>query len=366
MMSTHLKSLLVSISAILFLASCASTNELTIGVTRPAPVFLSNDIQHVGIVNRSLPSDKNRTLDEIDKILTAEGKNLDKEGAQHALHGLKEKLATAERFESVKLLENISLRSPGMGVHPAALSWETVSEICDANGLDALMTLSFYDTDSSVKYSNSPVTIKGPLGTEIPGIEHRARVSTLIKTGWRIYDPARKIIADEYVEFNTAVSEGRGINPIRAVETIANRKEAVLQISQNLGIHYATRLFPYRTRVRRDYFVRGTDNFKRAMRLARTGYWNRAAELWESELNHSNDKIAGRAAYNMAIINEINGDLEAAIEWASRSYSEYRVRRGWDYVNILEGRIRSEQVLQRQLDDQTRKISLDVIEDQED
>ena len=362
-MSSQVKTLLVSISVALFFASCASTNELSIGVTRPAPVFLSNDIQHVGIVDRSLPSDKNRTLDEIDKILTAEGRYLDKEGAQHALHGLKEKLAASDRFESVTLLEDIALNSPGMGVHPAALSWDTVSEICNTHQVDALMTLSFYDTDTSVKYSTVPVTIRGPLGTEIPGIEHHARLSTLIKTGWRIYDPARKIVADEYVEFNTAVSEGRGINPIRAVEAIANRKEAILQISQNLGIRYATRLFPYRTRVKRDYFVRGTDNFKKAMRLARTGYWNRAADLWESELNHSKNKIAGRAAYNMAIINEINGDLDAAIEWASRSYSEYSIRRGWDYVNILERRVRSEQVLQRQLEDQTRKISLDIIED---
>ena len=360
MMSTPLKFLLVSVATLFLFTSCASTNELTIPVTRPATVHLPNSVEHIGIVDRSIPSERNRIADEIDKILSIEGKNLDKEGAQHAVIALKEELGVADRFESVKYLENVPLRNPGMGVHPAPLSWDKVGEICEANGLDALFTLSFYDTDTKVDYSTVPVTIKGPLGTEIPGVEHRAQVSTLIKTGWRIYDPVKKIVRDECVEYNTAMSRGAGINPVRAVEAIVNRKEAVLQISQALGRRYATRLFPYRTRVSRDYFVRGTDNFKKAMRLARTGYWNRAAELWESELNHSNNKVAGRACYNMAIINEINGNLDKAVEWASRSYSEYHIRRGWDYVNVLERRIRSENLLQRQLEEQSRKISLDV------
>ena len=363
MMSTSVKYILVSIATVLLFSSCASTNELTIPVTQPATVYLPNSVQNIGIVDRSIPSDKNKTFDEIDKILSIEGKNLDREGAQHAVAALKEELAVTERFGAVQQLEDVPLRSPGMGVHPAPLSWEKVEEICDQFGIDALFTLSFFDTDTKVDYSTVPVTLKGPLGTEIPGVEHRAQVSTLIKTGWRIYDPAQKVIRDECVEFNTAMSRGAGINPIRAVEAIANRKEAVLQISQALGRRYATRLFPYKTRVRRDYFVRGTENFKKGMRLARTGYWNRAAELWEAELNHSNDKIAGRACYNMAIINEINGDLDAAVEWASRSYSEYRIRRAWDYVNVLERRIRSEQALQRQLEEQSQKITLDVIED---
>lgn len=363
MMSTQVKFLLVAVAAIFLFSSCASTNELTIPVTRPATVYLPNSIQHIGIVDRSIPSEKNRTADEIDKILSVEGKNLDREGAQHAVVALKEELSATGRFQAVEYLENTPLRSPGMGVHPAPLTWEQVDEICAENGIDALFSLSFYDTDTKVDYTTVPVTIKGPLGTEIPAIEHRAQVATVIKTGWRIYDPAQRIIRDECVEFNTAMSRGAGINPVKAVEAIVNRKEAVLQISQALGRRYATRLFPYKTRVRRDYFVRGTDNFKKAMRLARTGYWDRAADLWASEVNHSKDKVAGRACYNMAIINEINGDLDAAVEWASRSYSEYRVRRGWDYVNVLERRIRSENVLQRQLEEQSKKITLDHVED---
>jgi hypothetical protein len=49
-------------------------------------------------------------------------------------------------------------------------------------------------------------------------------------------------------------------------------------------------------------------------------------------------KIAGRAAYNMAIINEINGDLDAALKWAQKSYEDYNNKLGLNYVRILENR----------------------------
>jgi len=49
-------------------------------------------------------------------------------------------------------------------------------------------------------------------------------------------------------------------------------------------------------------------------------------------------KIAGRATYNMAIINEINGDLDAALGWAQKAYEDYNIKPALEYVRILENR----------------------------
>ena len=40
----------------------------------------------------------------------------------------------------------------------------------------------------------------------------------------------------------------------------------------------------------------------------------------------------------MAIINEIHGDLDSAMDWASRSYTDYGVKLGLTYLNILKRR----------------------------
>ena len=108
-------------------------------------------------------------------------------------------------------------------------------------------------------------------------------------------------------------------------------------------------MIPRTRRIARDYYVRGSDNFKIAQRRAQAGDWDGAAELWERELTNPKEKIAGRAHYNMAISNEIKGDLEKAIQFASKSYTDYRTNIALDYVNILKYRVRQNRVLDQQL-----------------
>ena len=48
--------------------------------------------------------------------------------------------------------------------------------------------------------------------------------------------------------------------------------------------------------------------------------------------------MADRACYNMAIINEINGNLDKAIEWAQKSYEDYNDKLALQYLNILKNR----------------------------
>jgi hypothetical protein len=85
-----------------------------------------------------------------------------------------------------------------------------------------------------------------------------------------------------------------------------------------------------------------------AKRRAQTGDWQGAAALWEQELSNQDPKIAGRAYYNMAIINEINGDLESAMDWASKAYSDYNVKPALRYLNALKYRSSQIAVLERQ------------------
>ena len=72
------------------LYSCQSTNSLTMSVTEPAPVYLPTSIKNIGILNRSLASEKNKSLDAIDQILSIEGKNLDKDGATYTIQDIKD------------------------------------------------------------------------------------------------------------------------------------------------------------------------------------------------------------------------------------------------------------------------------------
>ena len=320
------------------LCSCASTNHLTLSVTRPAPIYLPANIKRVGIINRSVPSKENRQLDKVDEILSLEGKNFDKDGADAAVNALHEEMASFERFTVVKIIRSANIKSSNAYVVPPALTWDAIAALCEKNDVDAIFSLAFYDTDSKIDYHVVTKQVDGPLGVKIPLIEHHATVTTHIKTAWRIYDPANGTVRDERRIDQEIRLTGVGINPVKAATAIMGRKEAVARVSGEIGSTYALNVLPQRTRVTRDYFVRGSDKFEVARRRAQTGDWDGAAELWHEEVSNPKPEIAGRACYNMSIINEINGDLDSAMDWASRSYTNYGVKLGLTYLNILKRR----------------------------
>ncbi|WP_422080075.1 DUF6340 family protein [Ulvibacterium sp.] len=332
----------------LLISSCSATNQLTMGALEPAPVHLPKEVVNIGIIDRSAPSEGNRTLDKIDKILSAEGLELDKKGAEAAVTALKDELERHDSFEHVKILSDADV-SKGLGVFPATLSWEKIESLCAMHNVDAIFSLAFYDTDTKASYAMTTMQLPNSLGIEVPIPAHEVRLQTLIKNGWRIYYPSEKVIVDQFVFNEGLTSMGRGLNPIKAVEAIANRNEGVVELSKNMGSSYALRLLPFRIRISRDYYVRGTDNFIIARRRAQTGDWDGAAELWEKEINNPNRKIAGRAHYNMAIINEINGNLVEAMDWASKSYTEYRDRNALRYLNTLKYRFAQNEALEQQV-----------------
>ena len=328
------------------ISSCA-TQQLYLNVTQPAPVTIAPEIKTVGIIDRSTPTDQTKSLDNLDKLLSLEGTDLDSIGTLEAIKGVTEELTANDRFNEVKLLSGLKFRTSSLGGMPAPLTWEQVEGICRENGTQALFALEMYDTDTRVNYSTEPTKVKTPLGA-IPALLHKASMETLVKTGWRLYSPSDRAVLDEYIVAESIVFGGQGINPVAAVAGMVNRKQAVKEVSRKAGHIYALRLIPYRLRVTRDYFVKGTDNFKIAKRRAQLGKWDEAAELWELETSNPKMKVAGRAHYNMAIISEINGDLDAAVSWAQKAYSDYRNKHGLRYIRILENRKYNQEVLDYQ------------------
>jgi hypothetical protein len=53
----------------------------------------------------------------------------------------------------------------------------------------------------------------------------------------------------------------------------------------------------------------------------------------------------------MAIINEINGDLDAAVHYASKSYTDYKNKMALQYLHILKHRIEKNKQMQQQMAD---------------
>lgn len=326
--------------------SCSSTNLMSLSVMEPAPVSIPSKIKSVSIVNRTGVSGETQTIDAIHKALSLESNELQETGAKASLHGLSDELMKNNRFTEVKSL-NRELKTFGAGIFPSALQWDSVEKICRESNTDALFALELFDTETKLNYAASPTQVN--LGAiNLPAIDHQVNMTTFVKTGWRIYDPSTRIILDEFIIGRDISFSGSGINPAMAASALVGRKEAVTEVSNKAGEAYATRILPYWIRVSRDYFVAGNENFKTAQRKAQSGNWDGAAQIWSQETKNKDGKLAGRACYNMAIISEINGDLDGAIQWSQKSYEDYKNRLALNYLTILRNRQRQNELLKSQ------------------
>ncbi len=326
--------------------SCSSTNLMSLSVMTPAPVTLPPNARTAAVVNRTRVEDNNRTIDAIHKTVSLESNALQSEGAKASMSGLADELMKNNRFSMVKPLD-LDLRSFGAGVFPSAMSWDTVERICRESNSDLLFSLELFDAESRV--AAPPARLNNIVGP-VSALQQKVTMNTLVKTGWRIYDPASRTILDEWALSKELAWSGSALNPVAAANAIAGRKEAVKQVGAQAGQAYAYRIVPYSVRVSRYYYIKGDASFSLATRMARTGNWDGAAKIWQQATNNASSKVAGRACYNMAIISEINGDLDGAIQWAQKAYENYGLRLALSYISVLRNRQSDNAVLKSQTD----------------
>lgn len=321
-----------------FLSAC-KTNLVYINATNPAPVTVPRDAKNVGILTRTTPSDDNKVLNTIHQARSGETVKLIQESSAECVRGLNNALIENKRFDIIKPITGMDLRTPVSGTFPSPLSWTDVESVCANNGVDVLFVLEVFSSELKV----IPIT---PAPTKITNVgdvinaatQAQANIVTTIKTGWRIYDPKNKFILDEYPMMENITVTANASTIVNTTEAMLGRKEAIKQVSYAMGYGYANRVIPYWIKLTRDYYVKGSSNLKIATRKARTGNWDGAGELWLQDTKSAKRKLAGRACYNMAILNEINGDLDAAISWAQKAYEDYNNKLALTYINMLKDR----------------------------
>ena len=328
----------ILLTAVFVLTGCGSTNTVSMEVREPASVLLPDHMTRVAVIDRTTADHEYGWLERVDEVLSLKGAAFDRLGAEAGITGLVEELSKETRFELVAQADGYRDDKPRRGVFPAPLKWDEVDAICEDYGVNAVFSLEWYDTDTKVDYKTEKVKRKAPDGSEVEILEHVAVVGTSIRTGWRIYDALAREIIDETETRDGVVTRGRGINPVEALEAVTGRTEAVQTASRQIGRSYGRSVSPYWHRVARRYYVKGSDKLEMAKRRAQTDNWEGAAELWLEETENPDPEIAGRATYNMAIMHEINGDLDAAIEWSRRAYEDFGDKLALGYVRMLQNR----------------------------
>lgn len=335
---------MLALGALFLLPSCMRTASMT--VLQPAKFKLPEHIAKVAVVDRSKPS--NGWLNVLEGAFTGESIGQDRTSRQQAVAGLTEVLQRTPRFKVINT--GIEMEGSRAGVNlPAPLEWSEVERICADNQADALVTIESFDTDNSINTKREVVRKDDKKGKATSVTRYDSRMRTSVRTGWRMYDPTTHTILDENVTDDEATDTGSGDTERAAISNLPSPVRVSRKIAYVCGQEYGMRIAPVYVQVNRQYYPKAKgfkDEMKRAAHYGESHDWGKAIAEWKAVEQQAkgsgNKKAAGRAAYNMAVAAELQGNVDVALEWAKISWQNYGNKKARNYVQIL---------LQRQSDD---------------
>ncbi|MCS6824360.1 MAG: DUF6340 family protein [Cytophagaceae bacterium] len=316
-------------------------------ILKPSLVTLPPHIKTLVIINRTIP--ENADINLIEGVITAESIHEDRAAVHEAINGVIQMINDSPRFKIVKASEE--LKGSGTGnVFPAPLDWSVVQKICDKYNAQALVAIETFDSDFVVTHeAKEDKKVKNDDGTTTTVKQFHAQAVTTVKTGFRTYDLTNKNIADQGYFSHNRTWNTKGSTLQEALIQLIKKSEAVKTVSYNAGSAYATRITPYYEWVSRSYYKSGNPHLVSGARKARVNDWQGAEDAWMKALNSFHKKVKGRAAYNIALTKEIQGDLQAAKTWAQRAYSEFGNKKAVKYTSILDWRINQQNILNQQM-----------------
>lgn len=327
MKSLYFSSLLLITLA---LTGCSKYTSVSLNYPVEPVAYLPQNIKTVALINRSLTEKSEKADRMIEAIITGEIAGSDKAASDLCIEGVYERLKGYNEIYCV-IPDEFRMYGTGTRKVPELLDWDIVQSVCDSNKADALLVLESFDSNTDYLFTAANKITK--ILTKTPPHPADDELTVNVVTYWRLYDPSVKQVVDQYESTRHLKLYGN--------EFTIPRK-ALQHTAYSSGQEYIERFMPAYYNASRVLFKKGkgsaNKDFKRAARYARIDDWKSASDIWYNITQNSNTLNAGRASLNMAVAYEVSGDIDLAIQWAQTAYTDYDLRLGKEYANILINR----------------------------
>jgi hypothetical protein len=335
-----MKHLILSLFALALLACSCARRSTSMTVLQPAQMKLPDHISAVAVVDRSKPS--NGWLNVLEGLISGEAIGQDRASREQAVRGITQTLTRTPRFRVVSTGIEINGSKAGVNL-PTPLSWSEVQRICSDYNADAVLCIESFDSNNGASTRRSENKKKDKNGKEYIEYTYNALQRTGVRMGWRLYDPKQQIILDEFVTDDYLERSATGNTERAALANLPSPVSVTREVARIGGNHYASRVAPLYIQVNSRYYKKAkgyAQQMEKADRFARSKDFKKAAEIWKQieARSANNPKAAGRAAYNMAVAAETEGNYDIAIDWAKRSWEQYGNKKARRYINVLRQR----------------------------
>lgn len=327
------------------LSSC-SAYKMTIDVWEPPEVRLPENVKKVAVLNRLGQAEEQDIDHLVTGIFTGRGTYVHRIGARQAINGLLEYLNYSREFDEL-IRVNVMLNDTGHRAMPEAVSPELIRLTNQNYQADALIVLEYFNSanrsfietrrerekERKDKVWSNTMLYNVGISESFVGI-----LEVKLEVGWRTYNARDLDILDEHVITDSVYWEADGKTRSEAGSRLPNRSRAVEEAGFIAGENYAIRIVPGWSTVSRIFLLKGNKFYPEVRKLLKRRQWGRLAETWETGLEHTDPLIRSVALHNLAILYEMEGNIEKAMEYLEKANDLSRSHRIANYIEKVKER----------------------------
>ena len=192
-----------------------------------------------------------------------------------------------------------------------------IQQIADSTDADLLLSFDYFASTDGIFSANYLRTLPGIF---IDYNEREVTELVYVVTAWSFFDLQKQELIYTHLKTDTIKWNELAYNIQKAKRILPPRRDAVLNAADIAGSRFAEHLAPHWIEVERMYYKSGQIELKKTNDLIKQNQWLEAAEIWKKNTTNKNKKIAAKSMFNMALACEMNGNMDAAIDWAVKSF----------------------------------------------
>lgn len=306
-----MKKYLIPLILLVILGACGTSSSLIeYEVLTPATYSVPPEVKSVVLVNNSYPFENkeahvaivNGHSQPLDSII-----NLG--FPDSVLVSLKYTLEFEQFFDTV-YYDTLRYNNKLTGVPMGELPKNKVFRICDKYGADAVLGLDAYTYGTELKVQE---TVEGTFSSmDVHGMSF-----------WRLYDGKTGDILFKDLQKDTIFWYGDGESIEASIFRFPTIGQANNQFAFYVGEHFVDKIVPKWERVQRRFFDEGGVYFNAATDWIAKNNYEEARKIWAYIYEHGKLLDQARAAHNVAVSLEKDGDIVNAAQWAYNSYEKY-------------------------------------------
>ncbi|MCX7985738.1 MAG: DUF6340 family protein [Bacteroidales bacterium] len=307
------------------LSGCVLMEPISIQVLNPPQINLPAQLKKIVLINHAIRLNSDSSgIRADDSLLTA-----------NYFSGLLQKVHTSPQFEMVSDTPKIVYKTHSDRF--LSLDTSVIISIAKSSMAEAAIVLENYQ----VVY-NEPIEIHFS-----PEYGYYGTLSVENISLWKFYDVERAKFIDDYLQKDTLFWDAAGNSEDEIIDQMPRLHTAAVQSCYYAGMKYADRIAPLWLLEQRFLLVPNNWDFYTAWELAQQNKWIEAIEIWRKYAYGKNQRLAALACYNMAVASEVFDNIDAALDWAAKSFLIKNKKYVEEYIRLLEKRKKIKQRLEK-------------------